>query len=135
MTFPNPLDALIQKIPFSFFCRFLGLGHLRGSGLSLGRTSGGPSIEPVLGGVSPEGCIEHPPPPLRAITSPCAVSRGRGAAIRRFQRGVVFFLLAYEGASLHGTLFATCQFAILRIVHVRTYHTDVGCGPEDAWVM
>ena len=43
MTFLNPLDALI-------FCRFLGLGHLRGPGVSLGRILGVPSIEPLFGG-------------------------------------------------------------------------------------
>ena len=50
MTFLNPLDALIPKIPFHFFCRFLGLGHLRGrQGVRLGRILGVPSIEPFLG--------------------------------------------------------------------------------------
>ena len=36
MTFLNPLDALIPKPPISSFCQFLGLGHLRGPGVSLG---------------------------------------------------------------------------------------------------
>ena len=50
MTFLNPLDALIPKIPFSFFADFgPGLGHLRGPGVSLGRIFGVPSIEPFLG--------------------------------------------------------------------------------------
>ena len=37
MTF---LNALIPETPFSFFCRFLRLGHLRGPGVSLGRILG-----------------------------------------------------------------------------------------------
>ena len=63
MTFLNPLDALIPKIPFSFFSRFLGQGHLRGPGVRLGRILGGLSIEPFLGegGVRPEGSIDPPP--------------------------------------------------------------------------
>ena len=32
MAFLNPLDALIPKISFSFFCRIFGPGHLRGPG-------------------------------------------------------------------------------------------------------
>ena len=66
MTFLNPLDALISKISFSFFCPISGLGHLRGPGVSLGRILGGPpSIEPSFGGgvVYPGGSIDTPPPP------------------------------------------------------------------------
>ena len=48
--FSDPLDALIPKIPFSFFCRLLGLGHLRGPGVSLVRILGVPSIEPFFWG-------------------------------------------------------------------------------------
>ena len=64
MTFLNPLDALIPKIPFSFFSRFLGLGHVQGLGVRLGRIFGVLSIEPFLGegGVRPEGSIDPPPP-------------------------------------------------------------------------
>ena len=63
MTFLNPLDALIPKIPFSFFSRFLGQGHLQAPGVRLGRILGGLSIEPFLGegGVRPEGSIDPPP--------------------------------------------------------------------------
>ena len=46
MTFLSPLDALIPKSHFPF----LGLGHLRGPGVSLGRILGVSSIEPLLGG-------------------------------------------------------------------------------------
>ena len=65
MTFLNPLDALISKIPFPFFfCRIFGPGHLRGLGVSLGRIFGGPSIEPFLGeGVFSQRAVSNPPPP------------------------------------------------------------------------
>ena len=49
MTFLTSLDALIPKIPFSIFCRFLGQGHPWGPGVCLGRILGGPSMEPFLG--------------------------------------------------------------------------------------
>ena len=58
MTFLNPLDALIPKIPFSFFAHFLGLGHFRGLGVSLSRILGFPSIEPLFGG---HGALSPPP--------------------------------------------------------------------------
>jgi uncharacterized membrane protein len=64
LTFPSPLDALIPKIPFSFFANFLGLGHLRGPGVSLGRILGVLSIEPLLGwgGGSSQGALSTPTP-------------------------------------------------------------------------
>ena len=46
MTCLNPLDALIPKIPFSVFCRYLGPGHLRGLGVSLGRILGARQLSP-----------------------------------------------------------------------------------------
>ena len=49
MTFLNPLDALIPKIPFSFFSRNFGFGSPLDPGVSLGRILGGPSIEPFFG--------------------------------------------------------------------------------------
>ena len=51
MFFLNPLDVLIPKIPFSFFCRISGPGHLRDPSVSLGEILGGlgASIEPFLG--------------------------------------------------------------------------------------
>ena len=58
MTFLNPLDALIPKIPFSFSADF----HLRGPGVSLGRILGGASIEPLLGGGSSQGALSISPP-------------------------------------------------------------------------
>ena len=53
MTFLNPLDALIPKIPFSFFADFWVRVTSEAPGVSLGRIFGGPSIEPfwVEGGV------------------------------------------------------------------------------------
>ena len=39
-----------SRNPIFIFCRLLGSGHLRGSGVSLGRILGGPSIEPFGGG-------------------------------------------------------------------------------------
>ena len=62
MTFLNPLDALIPKIPFSFFTNFLGLGHLRGPWVSLGMILGIPLIEPLLGG-GLAGALLIPLPP------------------------------------------------------------------------
>ena len=71
LTFLNPLDALIPKIPF-IFCRFLGLGHPWGPGVRLGRILGGPSIEPFLGerGIWPEGSIDPPPRPETKARAP-----------------------------------------------------------------
>ena len=65
MTFLNPLDALIPKIPFSFFSDFWVwvTSEARGS-VSVGFL-GVPSIEPFLGegrGVRPEGSIDPRPP-------------------------------------------------------------------------
>ena len=65
MTFLNPLDALIPKIPFSFFAEILGLGHLRGPGISLGRILAVLSIEPLGGGgggLGSQGALLTPPP-------------------------------------------------------------------------
>ena len=71
MIFLNPLGALIPKIPFSFFGRFLGLGHLRGPGVSLGRILGVPSIEPFfLEGGPAGGLYRHPSPPPQTKTWP-----------------------------------------------------------------
>ena len=65
MSYLNPLAALIPRIPFSFFCRLSGPGHLRGPRVSLGRIlGGGASIEPFvfLGGGSSQGALSTPPP-------------------------------------------------------------------------
>ena len=68
MPFLNPLDALIPKIPFSFFAVFLGPGHLRGPRVSLGRIFGGPSIDPFFGGGGLARGLYRPPP--RKVESP-----------------------------------------------------------------
>ena len=63
MTFLDPLNALIPKIPFSFFCRFFGSASPPRPGVSLGRIWGVPSIEPLLGGArSSQGALLTPPP-------------------------------------------------------------------------
>ena len=67
MSFLNPLDPLIPKIPFSFFCRILGPGHLWGLGVSLGWDLGGPSIE---GGSNQRAASTPPPPPELKAGSP-----------------------------------------------------------------
>ena len=67
MTFLNPLNALIPNIPFSIFCRFWGLGHLRGPGVSLGRILGISAIEPLfLGWGSSQGALSTPSPPIES---------------------------------------------------------------------
>ena len=47
--FSEPPRCADSKNPIFIFCRFLGLGHLRGPGVSLGRILGVLSIEPYLG--------------------------------------------------------------------------------------
>ena len=81
-----PLDALIPKIPFSFFSRFLGLGHLQGLGVRLGRILGSCQLSPFwgTGGVRPEGSIDPPPPGNENPASPSASEPGR----RGRRRGV-----------------------------------------------
>ena len=49
ITFLNPLDALIPKIPFSFFAEFQVRVTFGARGVSLSRILGGPSIEPFFG--------------------------------------------------------------------------------------
>ena len=70
MLFLNPLDALIPKIPIFIFCRILGLGHLRGPGVSLGRNLGVPSIEPFFGGGSGRRALSTPTPPQTKTRPP-----------------------------------------------------------------
>ena len=68
MNFPNPLNGLIPKIPFSFFAEFWVrvTSGPRGS-VSVGFW-GGRQMSPFWGegGVQPEGCIDPPPPQTKA---------------------------------------------------------------------
>ena len=61
--FSEPPRRADSKNPIFFFSQFLGLGHLPGLGVRLGRILGVLSIEPFLGegGVRPEGSIDPPP--------------------------------------------------------------------------
>ena len=67
MTFPNPLDALIPKIPFSFFAEFWFRVGSRARGVSLGRIfGGGRQLSPFLGGGgggSSQRAVSPPPSP------------------------------------------------------------------------
>ena len=48
---PSVGGGLCRRVANPGGChRFLGLGHLRGPGVSLGRILGDPSIEPLFGG-------------------------------------------------------------------------------------
>ena len=77
----STLDALISKIPFSFFAA----GHLRGPGVSFGRIwveGGGASVEPFWAGSSQTAVSPPPPPKLQARPPPhantIAASRSSG---------------------------------------------------------
>ena len=64
MTFPNPLDALIPKIPFSFFVDFWVrvTSGAQGS-VSVGFLGARPLSFFWWGARGPEGCIDPPSPP------------------------------------------------------------------------
>ena len=82
MTFLNPLDALIPKIPFSFFSNFWvwATSEARGS-VSVG-FSGSCQLSPFGRGFRPEGSIDPPPretkarPPLSYTTDVWCVGGG-----------------------------------------------------------
>ena len=62
--FSEPPRRADSKNPIFFFSRFLGLGHLQGLGVRLGRILGVLSIEPFLGERGgPAGGFYRPPPP------------------------------------------------------------------------
>ena len=61
--FSEPPQRADSKNPIFFFCQFLGLGHLRGPVVSVGRILGVLSIEPFLGGGSGRRALSTPPPP------------------------------------------------------------------------
>ena len=83
--FSEPPRRADSKNPIFFFPRFLGLGHLQGPGVRLGRILGVLSIEPFLGegGVRPEGSIDPPPPgnenPASQIAQMAPSTAGRPA--------------------------------------------------------
>ena len=72
-TFLNPLDALIPKIPFSFFADFWVrvISEARGS-VSVG-IWGSRQLSPFFwGGVSSQGALSTPPPPIESPPTPGA---------------------------------------------------------------
>ena len=76
--FSEPPQRADSKNPIFIFCQFLGLGHLRSPGVSLGRILGVPSIEPFLGegGGSGWRALSSPPPPPPGSESPPAPALG-----------------------------------------------------------
>ena len=77
MSFLNPLDALIPKIPFSFFLPIFGSGSPPRPG-GLGRILRVPSIEPLLGwrGGLARGLYRPPPLPIESPPAPGLGARG-----------------------------------------------------------
>ena len=63
MTFLNPLDALIPKIPLSFFPDFWVWVTTKAWGSDSVGFWGLCQLSPFGGGVRPEGSIDPPPPP------------------------------------------------------------------------
>ena len=63
--FSEPPRRADSKNPIFFFSRFLGLGHLRGPGVSLGRILGVLSIEPFFFRGALARGLDRPSPPLQ----------------------------------------------------------------------
>ena len=63
--FSEPPRRTDSTNPIFTFCRFLGLGHLRGPGVSLGRISGPRQLSPFLGwgAGSSKWALSNPPAP------------------------------------------------------------------------
>ena len=77
--FSEPPRRADSKNPIFIFCRFLGLGHLRGPGVSLGRILGVPSIEPFLGeGGSSQGALSASPSSTESPVAPERAQRKQG---------------------------------------------------------
>ena len=78
--FSEPPRRADSKNPIFFFSRFLGLGHLQGLGVRLGRIWGVLSLEPFLGGGGgPAGGLYRPSPPRKRKPGlPC----GFGAVVQ-----------------------------------------------------
>ena len=98
MTNLNPLDALIPKIPFSFFSDFWV--WVRGPGVSLGRILGVLSIEPFLEGGPPEGSIDPPPPRKRKPGLPSEQATPAHLGLRQ-QRNSIMVLVAMGSRPPH----------------------------------
>ena len=64
--FSEPPRRADSKNPIFIFCRFLGLGHLRGPGISLVWILGVPSVEPLLGEGLARGLYRPRPLQLKA---------------------------------------------------------------------
>ena len=75
MTFLNPLDALIPKIPFSFFPDFGVWVTSKTWGSDSVGFWGPCQLSPFWGrgGVRPEGSIDPPPPRKRKPGLPCGL--------------------------------------------------------------
>ena len=77
--FSEPPRRADSRNPIFIFCLFLGLGHLRGPGVSLGRILGDPSIEPLLGGGgASQGALLNPPPSpsIESPSTPACLGMG-----------------------------------------------------------
>ena len=63
--FSEPARRTDSKNPIFIFCLFLGLGHLRGPGVNLGRILGSHQLSPFLSGLggSSQGALSSPPAP------------------------------------------------------------------------
>ena len=68
--FSEPARRADSKNPISIFCRFFGLGHLRGPGVSLGWILGVLSIEPFLGEGGGLARGLYRPPPIASPVAP-----------------------------------------------------------------
>ena len=84
MTFLNSLNALIPKIPFSFFADFWIWVTSEARESSLGRILGVPSIEPFFGGGSLARGLYRTPPPhhLKAWLPQSLRHSSRGGLLR-----------------------------------------------------
>ena len=79
--FSEPPWRADSKNPIFIFGQFLGLGHLRGPGVRLGRILGVLSIEPFLGEGGSGRRTLSPPPPQTKTRPPHAMDRGTCAYV------------------------------------------------------
>ena len=128
--FSEPPRCADSKNPIFIFCRFLGLGHLRGPGVSLGTIWGVLSIEPFFGegrGVWPGGSIDPPPPPIESPSTP--VSNKKEPCFICLQQAMytIYFLKtqtsAYRGArDLAGAKFGTAKCGTAKLYHILPWY-------------